>query len=72
MKRTTVMLPEGHWLELKELAQREGRSPSEVIREAVASYVIERRVGARPSFVGLGASDQGDASRCQEAYLGED
>ena len=71
MKRTTVMLPESAWLALKEVAEREGRSPSEVILEAVATYVTERRPQERPSFVGIGASGRADVSHRADELLGE-
>lgn len=72
MKRTTVMLPESYWLALKEVAEREGRSPSEVIREAVAAYVTDRRGPDRPSFVGMGNSGRGDVAARAEAHLEEE
>jgi len=72
LKRTTVMLPESYWLALKEVAEREGSSPSELIREAVAAYVAERRPKAEPSFVGAGESGRGDVSRLAEELLEED
>ena len=69
MKRTSVMLPESHWLALKEVAQREGRNPSELIREAVAAYVTDKRPTGRPSFVGTGSSGRSDVSSHPEEHL---
>ena len=71
MRRTTIMMQESQWLALKEVAEREGRSPSEVIREAVATYVTDRRDGARPSFVGSASGRQGGGAGQAEALLGE-
>ncbi|MGI6208066.1 MAG: CopG family transcriptional regulator [Anaerolineae bacterium] len=71
MRRTTVMLPEEDWLELKKLAQRQGRSPSEMIREAVAAYVTEAAEEQRTSFVGLGTSGRSDVSRQPDELLGK-
>lgn len=66
------MLPEEDWLGLKQLAQRQGRSPSEMIREAVAAYVAEcEETGQEASFVGLGASGRSEVSRRPEEYLGQ-
>lgn len=72
MRRTTIMLDEEQWLALKDVAERERRSPSEVIREAVAAYVVERRPGGLPSFVAAGASGRADGSRRAEAHLREE
>lgn len=71
MRRTTIMLDEAQWLALKDLAEREKRSPSEVIREAVASYVVERRAGSRPSFVGSASSGRAERARQAETQLKE-
>lgn len=70
MRRTTVLLPEEDWLGLKKLAQRQGRSPSEMIREAVAAYVTDRAGEEEASFVGLGASGCGEVSRRPDEHLG--
>jgi metal-responsive CopG/Arc/MetJ family transcriptional regulator len=43
MKRTTIMADEGTLLELKAIAQRQGKSTSQVIREALAEYVVSHR-----------------------------
>ncbi|MHB0877033.1 MAG: ribbon-helix-helix protein, CopG family [Anaerolineae bacterium] len=72
MRRTTIMLDEAQWLALRELAEREKRSPSEVIREAVATYVVERRAGNRPSFVGAAASGKAEHSQQAEEHLEEE
>ncbi len=70
MRRTTVLLPEEDWLGLKQLAQRQGRSPSEMIREAVAAYIEGREDEGRPSYVGLGASGKSEVSRRPDEHLG--
>jgi len=71
MKRTTVMLPESYWLAIKEVARRQGRRPSDVIRDAVATYVADKQPTERPSFVGMGASGRSDTSSRVEDLLGE-
>ncbi|NPV08024.1 MAG: CopG family transcriptional regulator [Anaerolineae bacterium] len=70
MRRTTVLLSEEDWLGLKKLAQRQGRSPSEMIREAVAAYVTGRAGEEEASFVGLGCSGCADVSRRPDEHLG--
>jgi len=72
MKRTTVLLPEEHWLGLKQLAQRQGRSPSDMIREAVAAYVTDRSQAEKPAFVGAGSSGLEDVSLQPERHLGRE
>lgn len=68
MRRTTVLLPEEDWIGLKQLAQRQGRRPSEMIREAVAAYIAGGEEGQSPSFVGIGESGQSDVSRRPGAH----
>ncbi len=70
MRRTTVLLPEEDWLGLKQLAQRQGRSPSEMIREAVAAYIVGREGQERPSYVGLGESGKAEVSQRPDDHLG--
>ena len=62
MKRTTIMADEDTLLELKAIAQRQGKSTSQVIREALAEYVVAHRAEGRHknpllALVGLGESD---------------
>ena len=62
MKRTTIMADEDTLLELKAIAQRRGKSTSQVIREALAEYVVSHRADGRHknpllALVGLGKSN---------------
>ena len=61
MKRTTIMVEEDLIYELKQLAKAQNKSTSNVIREALATYVAEQHRLAPPKnpllgLVGLGAS----------------
>jgi len=75
MKRTTIMADEGTLLELKAIAQRQGKSTSQVIREALAEYVVTHRTDGRHknpllALVGLGESDgETDVSERAEEIL---
>jgi hypothetical protein len=65
------MLPDSYWLALKEVAQRQGRNPSEVIREAVAAYVAGRSSAPLPSFVGAASGKFKDIASQADARLRE-
>lgn len=75
MKRTTIMADEDLLLELEQIAADQGVSTSQVIREALAAYVVEtktRQAAARalPSFVGIGEGPV-DLSERHEELLDE-
>jgi predicted transcriptional regulator len=68
--RTTVYLDAADYRRLKALAQAEGRTTAELVREAVSEYA-QRRAGAkRPRSLGSGRSGRGDLSERAEALLG--
>ena len=75
MKRTTIMADEDTFLELKAIARRENKSTSQVIREALAEYVVTHRAEGRHknpllALVGLGESDgETDVSERAEEIL---
>lgn len=75
MKRTTIMADEETLLELKAIARRENKSTSQVIREALAEYVVTHRAEGRHknpllALVGLGESDgETDVSERVEEIL---
>ena len=75
MKRTTIMADEDTLLELKAIARRENKSTSQVIREALAEYVVTHRTDRRYknpllALVGLGESDgETDVSERAEEIL---
>lgn len=63
MKRTTIMVEEKLLYEIKQLAEQQNKSASNVIREALAMYVTEQYRVAPPEnpllgLVGLGESEQ--------------
>jgi metal-responsive CopG/Arc/MetJ family transcriptional regulator len=75
MKRTTIMADEDTLLELKAIAQRQGKSTSQVIREALAEYVVSHRADRKHknpllALVGLGESNgETDVSERAEEIL---
>lgn len=66
MRRVTAEIPHGVFQQLHEMAQREGRSLDELVREAIEVYV---RAAAEPiqdpllDFVGRGELAEGEWSR---------
>lgn len=71
MKRTTVMVDESTLLELGQIADERGTSASQLIREALAEYVIAARSDPRavrplPSFVGVGEGPADLSARAEE------
>ncbi len=63
MKRTTIMVEEDLLYELKQIAQSQNKSTSNIIREALAAYVTEQHQAAPPenpllSIIGLGSSEE--------------
>jgi len=75
MKRTTIMADENTLLELKAIAQRQGKSTSQIIREALAEYVVAHRTEGRHknpllALIGLGeSSGETDVSERAEEIL---
>jgi metal-responsive CopG/Arc/MetJ family transcriptional regulator len=77
MKRTTIMADEDTLLELKAIAQRRGKSTSQVIREALAEYVVSHRAERQHknsllALVGLLDGGPGDTSERIEEILEEE
>lgn len=69
--KTTVYLDREDYARLKSLAQREGRPPAALIREAVAEYARGRRSAPLPRSLGAGHSGRGDlAERSEELLAG--
>jgi metal-responsive CopG/Arc/MetJ family transcriptional regulator len=74
MKRTTIMADEDTLLELKAIAQRQSKSTSQVVREALAEYVVAHRSDGRHknpllALVGLFDGGPGDSSERIEEIL---
>lgn len=57
MKRTTIVADDELLLEAKHLAEREGRSLSALVQDALREYVAVHRPKRRISFIGIGESD---------------
>ena len=73
MKRTTIQAEEKLLLELENLAYRRGTTMSQMVREAIAEYVVSHREETKlPSFFGIGASGRSDVSERAEEILAED
>lgn len=66
MKRTTILVDESLFLELKHQANREGRTVSELVREALKNYLRRGEKKRALSFVGAGKSGRGDISEKSE------
>lgn len=63
MKRTTIMIEEEVLYDLKQIAQQQGTSTSNVIREALAAYITEQHEEAPPenpllALAGIGYSEE--------------
>ena len=57
MKRTTILADEGLYLEAKHLAEREGKTFTWVIHEALTEYITAHRPEqGLPDWVGMGHS----------------
>ncbi len=68
--RTTVYLNAADYRRLKALAQAEGRTTAELVREAVAEYAERRAASRRPRSLGAGRSGSGDLSERVDELLG--
>ena len=78
MKRTTIMAGEDTLLELKAIAQRQGKSTSQVIREALVKYVVSHRVERRyknpllaPAGFGENSGETDVSERAEEILVVE-
>jgi hypothetical protein len=73
--KTTVYLETGEYRRLRALAESEGRSAADLIREAVAEYTARRSGSRRPRTIGIADSGLTDLATRDEDYLegfGED
>ena len=71
MKRTTVMIEEETLLELNQLAGERSTSASQLVREALAEYVLAARAEGHserslPSFIGIGEGPADLSERAEE------
>lgn len=63
MKRTTIMIEEEVLYDLKQIAQQQGTSTSNIIREALAAYITEQHEETPPenpllALAGIGYSEE--------------
>jgi hypothetical protein len=68
-QKTTVYLDPVEYRKLRAIAQEQGRSAAELIREAVAEYTARRSVGRLPRSLGAGRSGRDDLSETSEELL---
>jgi len=74
MKRTTVMIEEETLLELNQLAGERRTSASQLVREALAEYVLAARAEGHserslPSFIGVGEGPADLSERAEELVV---
>lgn len=70
MRRTTIQANEELLLEVKQLAEEQRTTVSQIIRGALEEYLYQHRQGARAlSFVGIGSSGRKDISRDVENII---
>ncbi|HVL66159.1 MAG TPA: CopG family transcriptional regulator [Vicinamibacterales bacterium] len=71
VQKTTVYLDADDYRRLKSLARAQGRTPAELVREAVAEYTAREQPRRRPRSIGAGRSRTGDvAERAEELLAG--
>jgi len=68
MKPTTIYLPEDAEANLQKLADKMGKSVSEIIQEAILNYLTQTPPKL-PKSVGMGASRRSDLSSKSEQLL---
>jgi predicted CopG family antitoxin len=74
MRRTTIFADEDLFQEMQALAEREGKTFSDVIREAM-TLLLSRKRGRRralPSFAAIGRSKRSDIADRHEEMLWKD
>ena len=70
-QKTTVYLDTADYRRLKSLARTKGRTPADLVREAIAAYVSAEQPKRRPRSIGAGRSRTGDiAERAEELLAG--
>ena len=69
MTRTTILLENNLLLEIKQLARANGTTSTAIIREALETYVEQRRAARSLSFTGVGRSGRSSVSKDAEAIL---
>lgn len=60
--KTTVYLTEDEYRRMKELAKAQKRPSAELVREAVAEFILRHAASKRPQSLGAGRSGRGNLS----------
>ena len=68
-QKTTVYLDAADYRRLKAMARAKGRTPAELVREAIAEYTVKEEPRRRPRSIAAGASRSGDIAERAEALL---
>ena len=68
MRRTSILVDPRVMSEMEQLARRQGRPTSHLIREAMERYVADKQPGSQPlpAFVGIGHGPGDVAERAEE------
>ncbi len=69
MTRTTILLDHDLLVEVKQLARASGTTVTNVIREALKSYLEKNRPSRKLSFAGVGKSGRRSVARDAEKVL---
>lgn len=69
VQKTTVYLDAADYRRLKAIARSRGRTPAELVREAVAKYAAEEQPRRRPRSLGAGRSRTGNIGERAEELL---
>jgi metal-responsive CopG/Arc/MetJ family transcriptional regulator len=69
MTRTTILLDHDLLLEIKQLARSSGTTATDVIRDALKSYLEKNRAKRKLSFTGVGKSGRASIARDSEKIL---
>jgi len=71
VKRTTILAEEELFADAKRLAEREGKTFTQVVHEALAEYVTARRRPRKLSIVGIAHGPGNVAERVDQILLDE-
>lgn len=68
-EKTTVYLDADDYRRLKGLGRKRGAPAAELVREAVAAYIVRHAPRSEPKSLGAFSSGRGDLSERAEALL---
>lgn len=72
MKRTTILADEALLVEVKHLAEQEGRTLTAIVQEALRAYVRTHQPPRRLSVAGAGRSGQPQLARQEQVTLSDE